>query len=211
MKLTDLFSFNRSAADRLSQLLVKTPLRPNHITTLSLTAGALGAFAASHGSFKGMLVSAAFLHLRFILDNCDGTIARLKGMTSRMGMWYDLIADVSADLMLWAGLAIGAVRMGQPDGVWWIAGVAAFGSLAQFTIVIRERVMRIRRAEAAGGPRNEAVALLYVLNHDGDPSLLTWVLAPLAGPFIFLICAAVYMNLLWVSSLVFSRSALWRL
>jgi phosphatidylglycerophosphate synthase len=211
MKLTDLFSFNRLAADRLCRVLVKTPLRPNHITTLSLLSGAAGAFAASRGHVAGMLACAAFLHLRFILDNCDGTIARMKGLSSAFGMWYDLAADVSADLMLWAGLAVGAVRIGHSESAFAFAAAAAFGSLMQFAGVVRERTRKIRQAAAEPGRRNEALALLYVLNHDGDPSLLTWVLAPVLGPYFFVICAAVYMNILWTSSAVFSRSALWRL
>ena len=48
MRFDSLFSFNRALAVRLSDVLVKTPLTPNHVTTLSLVFGLASAAPFIH-------------------------------------------------------------------------------------------------------------------------------------------------------------------
>jgi hypothetical protein len=55
-----------------------------------------------------------------ILDSVDGELARVRHMGSRLGMWFDNVADDVVDtlLMLAMGHALGGIWM-------WVAGPAA--------------------------------------------------------------------------------------
>ena len=196
-----LFTFNRKIADTIFvPFLLKTPLRPNHVTALSLVSGLLAGFAMSSGSRLGLLWGAFFLQLSFILDNSDGTIARLKNLRSDLGMWFDLIADVCVDMAVWAGLACGAVSQGEPARIaWGLFAAAAAGSFIHFGFVIQGRLKGKTGKETSGDP-NPFLAAVHVLGHDGDPSLLFWVAALILQPFQILLLGAVYIHFLWILS-----------
>lgn len=207
MHVSDLFTFNRKISTRVSAVLLKTPLTPNHVTTLSMGAGLWAGYFFSSGRRSGLLFGAVFLQLSFILDNCDGDIARAKSLQSGFGMWYDFAADLVVDIALWTGLALGAVSLGVPGTAvrgWWLAAVA--GSVINFTRVTGERMAAIRSAKSAsdkvpppaGRPVWETV--LYVLSQDGDPTLLIYALALTGSPWLFLILGTVYINALWILS-----------
>ncbi len=188
-------------------VLLKTPLTPNHITTLSMGAGLWAGYFFSTGHRSAMLLGAIFLQLSFIFDNCDGDIARAKKLQSAFGMWYDSCADLIVDLALWTGLAIGAVTLGVPGAAvrwWWFAAIV--GSVINFARVIGERLALIRAAKSATEKvpppvnRSAAETVLYVLGQDGDPTLLVYLFAAIGSPWFFLTAGAVYINALWVLS-----------
>ncbi len=161
-----------------------------------------------------MILGAVFLQLAFILDNCDGDIARAKSMQSRFGMWYDFCADLMVDFALWTGLALGAVTLGVPGEAvrgWWMAAIA--GSAINFSRVTGERMAAIRAAKSASDkvppPANRSVwqTVLYVLGQDGDPTLLIYFFALIGSPWLFLIAGASYINALWILSWWENRKA----
>jgi phosphatidylglycerophosphate synthase len=207
MTAVDLFTFNRKIAAKLSAFLVRTPLTPNHVTTLSMGAGLWAGYILSHGTRGSMVLGAVFLQLAFILDNCDGDIARAKGLQSRFGMWYDFTADLIVDLALWSGLALGAVSLGVPGVAvrgWWMAAIA--GSAINFTRVTGERMAQIRSNKSASDkippPADRPVweRIWYVLGQDGDPTLLVYGFALLGSPWLLLVLGTVYVNALWIFS-----------
>ena len=199
-----LFTFNRKIADKIFvPFLLKTPLRPNHVTALSLVSGLTAGFAMSGGSRSGLLWGTFFLQLSFILDDCDGTIARLKNLRSDSGMWFDLIADIWVDMAVWAGLAWGAVSQGESVRVaWWLFAAAAAGSLIHFGHVIQDRLKGKTGKETSGDP-SPFLAAVHVLGHDGDPSALFWMTALFLQPAQILFLGAVYIHFLWILSRCF--------
>jgi phosphatidylglycerophosphate synthase len=207
MQTVDLFTFNRKISARLSALLIKTPLSPNHVTTLSMGAGLWAGYFFSQGTRGFMVLGAVFLQLAFILDNCDGDIARAKGLQSRFGMWYDFTADLIVDFALWSGLALGAVALGVPGAAvrgWWMAAMA--GSAINYTRVTGERMAAIRAGASASAkvppPADRPVweRVWYVLGQDGDPTLLVYAFALTGSPWLLLVVGAVYVNALWIFS-----------
>ncbi len=197
MKIDSLFSFNRLIAVWVSEFLVKTPITPNQVTTLSLVSGLAGAAAMAQGTRAGFLLGALLRHLAFILDNCDGEIARRKNLKSKFGMWYDFIADLLVDWALWAGLCIGALAQGVTPMVVPIAFAAAAGSAALFWVVVSRRLGGASGKEASTAS-NPFFSALHVLGHDGDPSLLVWMFALAGYPGWLLVAGCVYMNVLWI-------------
>ncbi len=197
MTFDNLFSFNRIIATRVSDTLVKTPLTPNQLTTLSLAAGLASAAAMAHGTRAWLILGALLLQTAFILDNCDGEIARRKNLKSRFGMWYDFIVDVLVDCALWTGLCIGALAQGVTPLVVPVAVAAAAGSLSLFWVVVSRRLGGGSGKEPSP-TKNPFLSALHVLGHDGDPSLLVWIFALAGYPGWLLLAGCVYINFLWV-------------
>ena len=200
MKASSLFTYNRTVSAWLAPQLARTPLTPNHLTTLSLAAGLFAGFCMAHGTRQGLLAGAFFLHLSFILDNCDGAVARIKSMQSVSGMWYDYLADLAVDFALWTGLAVGADRQGLDGHVYGVAALACAGSALNFWRVV---VQRRQPAPAVQKGRGNLVASFTgPLGKDGDPSLLVWFLAFTAGPAALLYLGCAYIFLVWSFSLL---------
>jgi Phosphatidylglycerophosphate synthase len=81
-------------AVRLTRLLANwTPITPNQLTLASLAAGlgAAGCFAT--GTPYCLALGALAYHVSFILDCCDGKLARLTGTGTPLGSWLNHIAD----------------------------------------------------------------------------------------------------------------------
>lgn len=187
-----LFTFNRAIAVRLAPLLAAAGFTPNAVTLLSLASGVTGASFFSRGSRKELLLGALFLHLFYVLDNCDGAVARIRSMQSEFGRWFDYVSDLLVELCLWTGLAVATHARGF-EWAFAAAGIAAAGSIANFL-----RVVRMRGAPASSGRRHAFSETMKVLGDDGDPSLLAWALAAAGYPGWFLAAGALYVNFLWI-------------
>lgn len=197
-----LFGFNRKISLKIAPLFLKTPLRPNDITSLALLSGFIAAYFMSKGSRGDLLLGAFFLQMSFILDNCDGAVARLKSMQSAFGTWYDLVADVLVDFALWTGFAIGALSMAKATA--WVIPVACAawaGSFINFLRVIRDRSGGSTGKEAPS-TSNPFWSAVHVLSRDGDPSFLIWILAAFASPSAFLFLGAFYINFIWMTETI---------
>jgi len=122
---------------RLARLLVRslagTPVRPNHITTLSLVL----AFGAGALYARGEAVAANWAAVLFVLarflDHADGELARLTGRTSRFGHYYDFAVGALSSAALFIGIGFGL--SGGVLGVWSsvvgiVAGSCAFVAMA---------------------------------------------------------------------------------
>jgi len=95
-------------------------ISPNMVTWSSVVV-ASGATAAFITTSRALWVlGAVLLYLSFILDCCDGGVARVTGKSSRYGGWFDMISDRIKEYGVYAGLAIGGVRAGY-SGMWALA------------------------------------------------------------------------------------------
>ena len=95
---------------------------PNQITTVSLFIGLAAAAAFATGERPGLIAGAILLQLAFTTDCVDGQLARYTRTFSKLGAWLDSIFDRSKEYLVFAGLAIGAERAGDP--VWVLAAAA---------------------------------------------------------------------------------------
>lgn len=104
---------NRPISLKISQYLLKTELRPNHVTLLSFLVGMVSIFFLIRGDYWGFLLGALAYHASSVLDGCDGEVARLKMMESLDGQWIDTIADTFTHFFFVVGLMIGAYRQSE--------------------------------------------------------------------------------------------------
>lgn len=78
-------------------------LHPNHVTAASLVTGVLAAHFAFGGRF---LQSSFFVLFSYFLDCMDGNYARMYGMSTEFGDWFDHISDVTKYVLLYTAVLL---------------------------------------------------------------------------------------------------------
>jgi hypothetical protein len=97
-------------------------LTPNQVTLFSMTIGVVAAACFAYAERLSMVVGAVLVYFAFVFDCVDGQLARYSRQYSKLGAWLDSIFDRTKEYVVFAGLAIGASRTGDP--VWVLAGAA---------------------------------------------------------------------------------------
>ena len=121
--------FNRRLSTLLTRLLVRTPLTPNQVTVLSFLVLLPGAYLLSTGERIALIGAGLLIQLSFTLDCCDGEIARLRGLSSPFGAWFDGLLDRIAELALCLALGHALDRQsGDPHA--YLYSFVVFASLA---------------------------------------------------------------------------------
>lgn len=125
--------------------LVKTPVTPNHLTTVRLVTAIAAACAFAVGTHQADVIGGIIFIISAFFDRADGELARVSGKTSPWGHVYDLICDVLACTLAFIGIGVG-LRAG-PIGAWSIAlGIASGVSIGLIFWVIE----KIKDAKANG-------------------------------------------------------------
>ena len=112
---------NRHLSLPMSWLLMRTPVRPNHVTVFCFALAVLGGVVISRGSWADGLVGMLLVNLGSIIDGVDGELARLKYRFSRLGQWMDTLADDFGNIAYITGIALSL----RAAGIDWAVPVAA--------------------------------------------------------------------------------------
>ena len=112
---------NRKASEPMARLLARTRLTPNQVSW-----GAFGiALLACVSFFLGQnIVGGILVQLSSIIDGVDGSLARLKGMSTTFGGFLDSVLDRYADILIVLGLTWWSASHETHPGI-WIAGLLA--------------------------------------------------------------------------------------
>ncbi len=97
-------------------------LTPNQVTLFSIFIGVLAAACFAYAERWSMVLGGVLTYFAFVFDCVDGQLARYTRQFSKLGAWLDSIFDRTKEYVVFAGLAIGASRTGDP--VWVLAGAA---------------------------------------------------------------------------------------
>lgn len=124
--------FDRALSTRISRHLVRTPLRPNHITTIGTAIGLTGAWCLAQGTYAWELLGALLFWFAVIVDGCDGEVARLKFLESRFGYLYDVTTDNIVHAAIFAGMGVGLYRA-DPTQPFLLLGALLVGGLIAAT------------------------------------------------------------------------------
>jgi phosphatidylglycerophosphate synthase len=181
---------------RLARILVRplrhTPFTPNVLTTLGLLASLAAAWLMASGSPRRAALGGALFVLAVLVDHMDGEFARLAGLTSRFGHYYDHVAAGIGYVSLFVGLGTG-LRAGWL-GEWApVAGGVAAGSIAAvFLIRVLLEETAGKAMVAQGSWRGfEPEDALYLVGPVAWLGLLTpFLLAAAVGAPLFLIWVA---------------------
>ncbi len=121
----------------LTRVLLTLPVSANQITAASLALGLASAWLlATRPGGHGPLAAALLLVVAYVLDTCDGEVARARGQCSRFGAHLDNFADWLTHSAFFAALGLGATRAsGEP--LWLAAGLAAAaGATINYLLVL---------------------------------------------------------------------------
>jgi len=112
---------NRKMSEPMARLLAKTKVTPNQMTwaAFSIALLSLISFILGYNIIAGLLVQ-----LSSIVDGIDGSLARLKGMTSEFGGFLDSVLDRYADILIVLGLTLWSLSHETYSGT-WLAGMLA--------------------------------------------------------------------------------------
>ena len=106
--------FDRSLSQWISRRLVRTRLRPNHITIVGTAIGLAGAWCIAQGGY-GFEILGTFMFLcAVVLDGCDGEVARLKFQDTPFGHAFDVTTDNVVHAAIFIALGVGQYRQ-HPD------------------------------------------------------------------------------------------------
>lgn len=186
----------------VTRLLLRTPLTGNHVTGLNLLVGLAALSALARGGTGWGLAGAVLLQAYYILDHCDGDVARAQGLASRSGFLFDRGVDVLVHTLLFPALAVAeSRRTGEVTPLWLgaVAGVAIAAIFAAFagqrlaTAAVpapaTSRAPRLRRSlqRLAAGDFSLLVLLVVLLDLTRPLLWAAAVGAPLYLPAIFLL------------------------
>jgi len=112
---------NRKMSEPMARLLAKTRVTPNQMTWAAFGIALLSfvSFILGYNIIAGLLVQ-----LSSIVDGIDGSLARLKGMTSEFGGFLDSVLDRYADILIVLGLTLWSLSHETYSGI-WLAGLLA--------------------------------------------------------------------------------------
>lgn len=105
---------NRNFSLFITRFVKDTPIRPNHITGVSLAVAVLGGVMsawATPTSMFWLIAGAAMWQLASMLDGVDGELARLKFSGSKLGEWLDTLSDDIGRLAFFVGAGIGVANV----------------------------------------------------------------------------------------------------
>lgn len=170
--------------------LVKTPVTPNHVTTLSLAVGLVGAGMLAAGESSLANWGAGLFMVARFLDHFDGELARQSGKTSRFGYLYDYVAGCLSYSALFLALGIG-LRDGLA-GQWSIViGVVIA------PIILTTTLMAIKYSDESGGDSDDYPVFAGFELEDGIYLIGPIVWAGWIEPFFLLGAAGVVIFAAW--------------
>jgi phosphatidylglycerophosphate synthase len=108
-------------SEPMARLLAKTKVTPNQMTWTAFGIALMSfvSFILGQNIIGGLLVQ-----LSSIIDGVDGSLARLKGVTSEFGGFLDSVLDRYADILIVMGLTLWSLSHETYPGI-WIAGFLA--------------------------------------------------------------------------------------
>ena len=118
-------NINRRISTMFSRYLARRAITPNMVSSVVLLLGLCSGPFASLGTYLGLALGGLCYYVSSVLDGCDGELARLKYLSSPLGVWVDTIVDDLVGLSFLSGLYFGLSRWLHP---WWLwVGVVVVG------------------------------------------------------------------------------------
>lgn len=131
---------NRKLSRPLTRLLLRTALTPNQITLLSCLIGLCGAACFFRAGYWGPVLGALLLQLSAVIDCCDGEVARMKFLESRLGAWLDITLDTVVHLATFVGLGFAVWTQGGTQSPFVLVGLMVGGIVLSFAgVVVADR------------------------------------------------------------------------
>ena len=130
------FPIIRHISARVTPFLLKTPICANHITLISILLGLTAGVMFAIGEFATTLYASIVFFLVYLLDHCDGEVARAKGQASKFGNYFDSFGDWVSHAAFFIGLGYGTYTTSNNHFWFWMGLAAALGATINYFISI---------------------------------------------------------------------------
>lgn len=190
------FPLIRHFSAQLTPWLARLPISANQVTLVSLLIGLAGCYLMMQGTYQLTLWGAVLFFISYILDHCDGELARLNNQQSEFGAQFDSFVDWILHAALFGALGWAAAAE-RNERIWvWLGIAAGTGATINYALSVVQRVQQLRIA--ADKPADEA--------ETGDPEhpenwkeFLIFAFRELTrADFCFILLALAIADLAWV-------------
>ena len=130
------FPIIRHISVRVTPFLLKTPICANHITLISILLGLTAGAMFAIGEFTTTLYASIVFFLVYLLDHCDGEVARAKSQASKFGEYFDTFGDWISHAAFFIGLGYGTYTTTNNHLWFWMGLAAALGATINYFISI---------------------------------------------------------------------------
>ncbi|MFD2171680.1 CDP-alcohol phosphatidyltransferase family protein [Tumebacillus lipolyticus] len=110
----------------ITELAARMGLHPNAMTLISLVLGLTACGFFLNGDRTSLLIGAVILYVSYVLDWCDGQLARFTGKMSPFGGWLDQMCDRIKEFAYVFSLAYGAYQVTADVSMFYWALCALF-------------------------------------------------------------------------------------
>ena len=190
--------FCRYLSSKLTPVLIKTSLTPNQITMINFLNGLILLWCFSKGGYLFGVLGALLFQFFYVLDNCDGEVATIKGLKSRFGGWFDFSNDALVHSLLFPAIAVGVYRTTQNSVYLWLALSTMLGIMITFGIF-----MMMQAKREMGGVKHKPRQKNKMLVKVRDFALLVLVVALFNVLGLLLWAGAIGIHVFWIGVLVF--------
>ena len=128
------FPFIRHLSTRVTPWLLRTPITANQITFISMVLGLTASLLFSLGEFITDLYASIIFFFAYLLDHCDGEVARARNRVSRFGQMFDSFVDCIVHSGFFIALGWGTCSA-SGNLIWvWLGLAAALGATINYLI-----------------------------------------------------------------------------
>ncbi|MBT4219986.1 MAG: CDP-alcohol phosphatidyltransferase family protein [Rhodospirillaceae bacterium] len=196
-----LFPLIRQFSSRLSPLLAKTPVSANQVSLIAMVFGLVAGWYLAIGGFDNALVGAGYLLVYYILDHCDGEIARIHGQSSEFGKQLDTFVDWVVHAVFFAALGYGYAGQTGEELWMWLGIVGGLGCTINYFIAVamgaREKRQTQERGDAFDATGLEEIETAPVPDTAGQ-----WVIFAFRelsrSDFCFIVLALAAFDVVWL-------------
>ena len=151
---------NRPLATVIVRAVLKTGLRPNHLTVAAFVISAAGAGAFLGGTRRSFILAAVLVYAGTVLDGADGMLARTKNLCTRFGAYLDLYLDRITDFLVLGAMITGYYFESGRRGFFILSlfGLAAY--MLQLALYYLER--EYRELRTGSGATGDFRGLVYL-------------------------------------------------
>ncbi len=129
--------FSARISPLFTAIFVKYGVRPNSITILMILSGLLGAALFAVDNVFVKVAGYVFIQLWFVMDCCDGEVARITKDFSRYGSEMDYLAHVLTHPAFQISFLVSAIQLYAGQGAEPIALILIFSAIAIVELMIR--------------------------------------------------------------------------
>jgi phosphatidylglycerophosphate synthase len=147
----------------LTPLFVRFGIIPNVVTVFMMVSGIVGAAFFALPPLWAKIAGLFFIHLWYVLDCCDGEVARITKRFSRMGTEIDYTAHLVCHPLFNLAFAISLIQLHRYDArlILLIATIGISAELMLRNLLTLRSVFQLKEGPASQKSRqNDALAII---------------------------------------------------